>query len=256
MQGKEHSKKRCNMIDMIRGSVLISMCFYHMMWDLVYIKGLNIEWFRSDAAYIWQQSICWMFILLSGFCWSLGRMKLKRGILVFCAGILVTAISMFLAPGQRIIFGILTLLGSCMILCIPAEKFLKKISSEAGGVLCMLLFLFTKSVNNKTLGIGDFKLIALPEAWYDKGYFMTFLGFTDNNFSSADYFPILPWIFLFLTGYFGYRLASERGVMEFLSKINWNNRAVTFLGRHSLWVYLVHQPVIYLGIQIVSLSLP
>ena len=106
---------RYKIIDEIRGITLISMILYHGIWDLVYIFGWSIEWFRSQGAYLWQQSICWMFILLSGFCWSLGRKKWKRGLTVFGAGILISAITILIMPEERIIFGFITLLGSCML---------------------------------------------------------------------------------------------------------------------------------------------
>ena len=49
------------------------MIAYHACWDLVYLFHADWDWYRGTGAYIWQQSICWTFILLSGFCFSLGR---------------------------------------------------------------------------------------------------------------------------------------------------------------------------------------
>ena len=64
--------QRCRALDWIRGITLVSMILYHGAWDLVYLFGANWDWYRSKGAYVWQQSICWTFILLSGFCWALG----------------------------------------------------------------------------------------------------------------------------------------------------------------------------------------
>lgn len=60
MDEKEQSRisRRYDYLDTLRGLALISMIFYHGVWDLVYIGNVDWEWFRSDAAFIWQQSIC------------------------------------------------------------------------------------------------------------------------------------------------------------------------------------------------------
>ena len=63
---------------------------------------------------------------------------------------------------------------------------------------------------------------------------------------STDYFPLLPWLFLFWVGYFLHQLAGRAG-MEPLRRsvcppLGWMGRHS--LGRHSLVIYLLHQPVI------------
>ena len=63
-------KKRLHFLDALRGVTLISMIAYHGMWNLVYLFGVQAPWYRGTPGYLWQQSICWTFILLSGFCWS------------------------------------------------------------------------------------------------------------------------------------------------------------------------------------------
>ena len=55
------------------------MIVYHACWDLVYLYRLDWDWYRSFWAYAWQQSICCTFILLSGYCWQMGRHPLRRG---------------------------------------------------------------------------------------------------------------------------------------------------------------------------------
>ncbi len=71
--GKEIVKERYVLLDSIRGITLLSMILYHGMFDLVEIYGLHVPWFGDRPGYVWQQSICWIFILLSGFCWNLGK---------------------------------------------------------------------------------------------------------------------------------------------------------------------------------------
>ena len=84
-------RRRIAALDALRGLTLLSMIAYHTCWDLVYLFRMDWDWYRGTGAYIWQQSICWTFILLSGFCWSMGRQPLRRGLTVFACGWIVTA---------------------------------------------------------------------------------------------------------------------------------------------------------------------
>ena len=70
-------RRRIASLDALRGLTLVSMIAYHACWDLVYLFHADWDWYRGTGAYIWQQSICWTFILLSGFCFSLGRRPLR-----------------------------------------------------------------------------------------------------------------------------------------------------------------------------------
>ena len=83
------AKVRYAGLDTLRGVTLVSMMAYHACWDLVYIFGMDWDWYGSFGAYLWQQSICWTFILLSGYCVQLGRHRLRRGLMAFGGGALV-----------------------------------------------------------------------------------------------------------------------------------------------------------------------
>lgn len=239
-------RERYQCLDTLRGCTLLSMILYHFMWDLVYVKELEIAWFYSDLAYIWQQSICWTFILLSGFCWNLGSKKLLRGSITFFSGIVISIATALFLPQYRILFGVLTFLGSSMLLMIPFNSIFRRISPLLGTGLSLSLFAVTKSVNNGYIGLGKNLTLNLPTEWYEKGHFLTFLGFTDKSFSSSDYFSLFPWFFLFLTGYFLYRIVFEKGIANQLKECKMGNTLFDFLGRHSLILYLLHQPFLYL----------
>ena len=238
-------------IDMVRGMVLVSMLLYHFCWDLVYLHGVDFPWYESSAVYVWQQSICWVFILLSGFCWSMGKHPLKRGIIVFLAGAVISLVTLLFLPEERVIFGVLTFLGCSMLITIPLERLLKKIPPIAGLLGSVVLFVLLRNINTGFLGFGDWNICKLPTRLYH-GYFMTFLGFPENSFFSTDYVSLFPWYFLFLTGYYTYCMLSK-GL--WLTKLFENGiPPFTFLGRHSLLIYMLHQPIMY-GILWVCFSL-
>ena len=123
---------RYALLDELRGLDLVSMMLYHGCWDLVNLFGIQADWYYGLPGHLWQQSICWVFILLSGFCVQLGHHTLRRGAQVFGAGALVTAVTLLFMQEDRVIFGVLTLLGSAMLLTVLLEKQLRHITPASG----------------------------------------------------------------------------------------------------------------------------
>ena len=237
------TRRRLHLLDGIRGVVLVSMIVYHFSWNMVYLYGARWMWYRSNAAYWWQQSICWTFILLSGFCWSMGRNHLKRGLMVFSGGALVTLVTLVFMPQNRVVFGVLTLIGSAMLLMIPVEKLVRNVPAEIGVGLSFALFLLVRNINKGYLGFEGVNLIALPDSWYEN-LLTTYLGFPAPAFYSTDYFSLFPWFFLFVTGYFLYHVCRKKRLLD---ASVWEIKVpfADYLGKHSLLVYLLHQPVLY-----------
>ena len=95
-------KTRLHLLDALRGFLLINMIGYHCMWNLVYLFGVKAPWYRALPGYLWQQFICWSFILLAGFCWSMSRSHIRRGLLVFGGGAIVSLVTCVFMPENRI----------------------------------------------------------------------------------------------------------------------------------------------------------
>ena len=235
-------KTRYHLPDSIRGLTLISMVLYHAVWDMVYLFDEGWSWYTSPAAFVWQQCICWTFILLSGFCFSLGRHGLRRGLTVLAASAAVTAVTVLFSPESRIFFGVLSLIGSAMVLLTPLKDLLRHVPPALGAAASFLLFLLTRWVATGAVVLPGRRLLALPAALY-ANWFTAYLGFPPPGFYSADYFPLLPWLFLYLTGVFLFPLLRRGGGTELLSRFRCP--PLEWLGRHSLALYLAHQPVIY-----------
>lgn len=235
------ARTRYALPDTLRGLTLLSMIAYHGCWDMVYILGADWSWYHGTGAYLWQQSICWTFILLSGFSFSLGRRHWRRGWLVFACGAVVTAVTVVVLPGQEIWFGVLTLLGSCMLLGALLERPLGRVPPAAGLAASAALFVLTRNVNRGVLGFEGLRLWALPAGLY-RNMVTAYLGFPFPGFHSTDYFSLVPWFFLFLTGYFLFRLTGgQLAASPDLGRC----RPLEALGRRSLLVYMLHQPVLY-----------
>ncbi len=250
---------RLSGLDALRGLALLSMIAYHTVWDLVYIFGVEWRWFESYTAYIWQQSICCSFIFISGFSWALGRGKLQNGILIFSLGAALSIATAALTPETPVVLGVLTLLGSCMIIMSSARSIANRlrhktgstphklrIYSKSGLAVSLLLFFLTKNIGDGYIGILGIKFLSLPESWYS-GIISAFFGLPPKDFFSVDYFPLIPWLFLFEAGYFLCRLyLSDHRTDKFPAFLGYKGTPLLeWLGRHSLLIYLLHQPLIY-----------
>ena len=237
----EGNRPHYGLLDTVRGVCILSMVAYHGMYDLVDIFGLPSAWYTGLPGYIWQQSICWTFILLSGMCWQLSRRHVKRGLLLVGCGAAITLITWLVMPSQRILYGVLNLLGLSALLLIPLDKVFRKIPAWAGLLGALLLFALTKNVARGSLGFEGLVLCRLPR-WLYATDLLAVVGFPSPSFWSTDYFPLLPWFFLFCAGYFLWSLLDKSPRAKAL--LQPGLRPLSFLGRHSLVIYLIHQPAL------------
>ena len=244
--------KRYDLIDTIRGLAVISMIGYHACW-LMNFFGLAIsrETLYGVGFTAWERSICITFIAVAGFSFSLGRRHLRSGLIISGIGALITAITCLFLPDLKIVFGILTFLGFATLVMIPIDKLIgKKVANSRstaciGLILSLLIFIFTYNINQGYVGAG----IKLPKQLYS-GYVSTFFGFMKEGFVSADYFSLIPWMFMYLCGYFAHKIVIGSRTEAILGC---RIRGVDSMGRHSLVIYLVHPIILYIVFYLVTL---
>lgn len=251
----KENRVRLDLIDTIRGITIISMIGFHACWILWYFGiGITSEQLFGTSFTIWERTICCSFIFISGFCYSLGKKQLKNGILILSLGVAITILSVIFAYDIRDIFGVLWLLGASVLLMLILDKCSSINNINRTSAICLFfvflfIFVFCWNINKGYLGIGSLLHIKLPESLYS-GLFMTFLGFQDKDFYSVDYFSIIPWFFLYLTGFFFHKIVRDtkfekKYLVKGLPILKW-------MGRHSLLIYLTHPVVLYIFIFLIS----
>lgn len=232
---------RYDLIDTIRGIAIISMVIFHFCYDVFMVYGRDPSWYGTPVVHVWQQSICWTFILVSGFVWQWGRSgNVRRGIMLNVWGLVISGVTVLAMPAEAVWFGILNCIGCAVLLMIALEPALKRIPAVVGMLVSFALFVVFKNVQLGYLEWpGGFRL-DLPDWLYDC-YVLTPFGFPFPGFRSSDYFPILPWLFLYICGYFLNRIVMALRPLQSVARHG--VAPLSAVGRYSIWIYLVHQPV-------------
>lgn len=225
---------RVDAVDVARGLALIGMAAFHLTWDLADFQLISPLLPFTPPMRLLSHTVASAFLALAGLSLALAhrdRLNLrafgKRLAIVGGAAALVTAGSSFFAPGMTIRFGILHCIAAASLIALPLIK-APAWASLAAGVLAIALPVFVQSKAFDSpallwLGLGE----ALP--------------------NTLDWRPFFPWAGVTLLGLGAARLP---GVLKWLTRPGrWRTRwaparALAFAGRHSLAVYLVHQPIL------------
>lgn len=233
-QKTKMTKKRINFIDTWRGLSIVFMVIYHLLYDLKFIFLKDMEFFTIPSWYPFQQFICWSFIFLAGFSHNLSKRPLKNSIKILLAALVLTLVTKTFDPNAYIRFGVLHLLGFSMLVVSLGQRFfsLKKSHPLVLGLLAFIIFIYFWAYGVEALSFYD-DLAGRK--------FLFALGFTGPSFVSTDYFPLVPWFFLYLTGF--YLGSYHEQVNPFIKNHDLGENFLGKIGRHSFFLYLIHQPI-------------
>lgn len=220
-------------LDALRGLCISGMVAVHLVYDLVELYGIW-NWEYPAAFTLVKDWGGVAFLLISGICATLGSRSFRRGLIVFCCGLIVTVVTYMTDPVLAITFGVLHCLGLCMVLW----HFLKKFPTALLGILGVLLALIGFRFQTVRVSVPG----------------LTWLGLTMPGYSPPDFFPMLPNLGFFLLGTVMGRTV-YRKKQTLLPQANPENLLIRFFrlcGRQSLLVYLLHQPVLMGLIELTS----
>lgn len=224
-------------LDILRGCAIAIMIFFHLLWDLDYfgIVSLNNGMYQSNRYFPP------IFFLLVGICLAISASKKQtpnerakhlfiRGSWIFSLGVALTALTLFILPEKPILFGVLHCIGLSIILSVPFLKFKSYNIVFAIAIILMGIVVESFTVKNPTI-------LHLAIGFHQAGIW----DYT------IDYFPLLPWFGVILIGIavgdFLYKDNKRRFKIPDLSKYK-PATIFSWLGQHSLIIYLLHQPII------------
>ena len=230
--GLEEKTKKARIweLDAFRGICILGVIAVHTIYDITEIFGVSLD---IPLYKILKDNGALLFIVLSGICVTLGSKSVRRGALVLGFGACISLVMALLAhidPHSfgNVYFGILHLLGVCMIIY-PLFKRLPPWALALIGIMCVLVGFYLDGISTKSLT----PLVAL--------------GIESERFFAVDHFPLFPNLGWFLLGAFlGKTLYKNKESL--FPRFPCDNIVCRFFmlcGRQSLWIYVLHQPIVF-----------
>lgn len=239
------------LLDELRGLAIILMVIYHSFFTIGYLYniplGVKLFAFFEPA----EPFFAGLFIFICGISCHLSHNNWKRGGLLLLIALAITAVLWVFLRDEIILFGILHFLAVAILLYAVLSPLFNKIPPLAGLLISVLFFAITWWVpvyQGSFFGLKGLLEWPVPHSWLMNPWLYP-LGF--SYIDCSDYFPILPWIFCFFAGSFYGVWVKEGKIPSFAYPKH--VPALAFCGRHTLWIYIVHQPIIYALCYLISL---
>ncbi len=218
-------KKRFALLDQTRGFAIILMAIFHFSYDLTNFGFINIDFYKDPVWLIFPRIIVFLFLFCVGLSLPLSHLpKIKwnkffvRFFKIVIAAIAISVFTYIAFPKQWVYFGTLHCIATCSLLALPFLNF-PKISLLLGIALPVMAFLD----------------INIP--WINLGH------------KSMDYIPVFPWLGVVLIGIFAHSVRFHQlPIPNYIG-----NRQLQFLGRHSLIIYLIHQPLLFVIVYLIRI---
>jgi uncharacterized membrane protein len=251
----------------LRGVAIITMVVYHLMWDLWYWQVLPDVVLWEGFWKYWQRFTAGTFLILVGVSMTIvyrrerarqgpnARLYPKffwRGLKVFGLGMIITLVVTLAGVGY-VDFGILHLIGFATMVSYPLLRY-----KWVNLALWMVFSLTGKWMENMHWD-GTWYIPHFGTWWgepiFIDGRWLAPLGIAPTRYPAVDYFPVIPWLGVVLLGVFLGNLLYSENARRFPLP-SWGDifpfNALEFLGRHSLLIYMVHQPLLLLGLMLMG----
>lgn len=239
------ARPRYPLVDMARGVAILLMFVYHFSWDLTFFGYAQFRLFE-DPKWIWfARIIAGMILFVMGVAQVLARRRgvtsrsfLRRFGMIAAAAALVSAATFTVDPRTYIFFGILHHIAVASVILLFVIR-LPTIMVLALALICLAAPTF---LAGPALSVDWLLWLGLITVWPE----------------SVDYVPMLPWFGVPLLGVVTGRLIFKQGAVPALfdyQPVTLLPRLVYLCGRHSLLLYLIHQPILFGGLYIVSFLL-
>ena len=234
--------QRVRLFDTLRGFAVVSMVLFHLYYDLVFIMGIiPTSMFFTLAVDIWRATISWTFLVIAGIMCTFSRNNLKRSLVYGAAAAAIFLVTSLIDKSVEISFGIIY----CMAVCTLVVFLLSQIGFEPRGyawaAVFFIAFLMLLRFSQGTITFFGIEIARIPRAIYESGQ-LSWLGLPGADFMSADYYPPIPYLFLYLAGWsLGLTWSAAGYTQRFWG---FSIGPLEFIGRHALPIYVLHQPIL------------
>jgi uncharacterized membrane protein len=226
-------------LDVMRGLAVVAMVGFHFTWDLGHFRYIDPAIPYSPAFKLFGHGIAVTFLSVAGVSLALAhrifrpRAYWRRLALIVGAALLVTAATAIAFPSSFVFFGILHCIAAASLVALPF-LFLPAPAALLAGVALVAAPLLAR---------GAF--FDAPVWWWT--------GLSTFEPLTNDYRPLTPWAGALLIGLGAGKLAPWEAAPE---RPGAAMRGLGWLGRHSLALYLLHQPALFAGFSALSLLVP
>ena len=229
----EKSSRRIELIDALRGLSVVLMVVHHLFFNIwQFLDGPR--WLFTNPVFdILHYIFAGMFIFLAGVSSRFSRDNIRRGAIVVVFAVIITYVTVRVID-MPIWFGILHLLGFSMLFYGVTHKLWNIIPKLIAP------FIYIGGIVVSAILLNDYHFTS-DTVWIRDGFWI--LGWRQIGYISRDYFPILPWIFVFLLGTWAGWFIRERKLPSGFYRIK--PPIFPSIGRRSLLIYLLHQPILY-----------
>lgn len=226
--------KRYEIVDTLRGFAILMMFSFHFSFDLNHFGFIQTDFYRNPFWLNYRIVIVTTFLLVMGMSLYIAHSKGFRrnkfiqrlAWLVVCAS-LITVGTYFQFGNRFIYFGIIHFIAVASILALP-----------------FIRLYWT----NLILGVSIIITSNIVSLDFMNPRYLDWIGLISQKPQTEDFAPIFPWFGVVLIGIFIARWVYTERPIQFFSQ--WHSRLaifriVRFAGRHSLLIYMVHQPLFF-----------
>jgi len=246
----EIKQGRIALLDEIRGFCVLCMIFYHSF--IFMYEQFDIS-FGYDAYTFFgpvQPFFSCAFLFICGICCNFSHSNLKRGLKLLVLALALSFITIIVLPklgfvDTSISFGVLHFLSiSILIYALLDKPLISKVPGFVGIIVCLFLFyIFRFWLSDGEINITNDLSIAYPNEWRNIPWLFP-IGIRGPGYFSADYFPLIPYIFVFFLGSSLGKYMVKGYVPSFAYPIH--VKPLYWLGTNALLVYIVHLPIVFI----------
>lgn len=225
---------RYDKLDILRWIAIIMMIIFHINYSLLNIFSISYLNFSDFFWFLFWRFWVFLFITISSVSFLLSEKKhwdkvdkkyLKYALYLWAIALIITLFTYIFIREQLILFGIIHFFSLSFLLIILLRK-ARYLNLLIGLIIMLIPFIIDMTVS------------------FD---YLFFLWFISTNFYSADFYPIIPYFWLFLFTYSIWLYLHEKQILQKI--LSWEKKWFAynffkFMWKHSLIIYLIHVPII------------